>query len=328
MLSGKNRHFYANASRFLEITIFLQCKTSDFSIKKANLTTIEKPKNAKNEKNEKIVDFSNVSPVLKPDKCFSNNTSNEILLNDKSFYKWVPPHMKELKFDEMKNYEDYVNFKEKSLNSSDIRLNQSNFSFTPPKMKDYLKKSKSQIMMKHHINKSLIENPKIPIKNENNQETAFMEMKEELKKTRQCNNQYLKKNQELEIKFFEISKAFEKIMNIFEKTIDFSKNLIKESPLEEYKEKWNNYLERLEGEKRKIDGYLKFKSIFAYRFSELVDNFCRKNLKEYEISFESIFFLIKDFLLKFIYLRSSKRNEQFSTTKNKLQVNLDFYLQN
>ena len=302
MLSGKNRLLYANASRFIEIVVFLQCKTADFSIKKANLTTIERPKNAKNEKSLILNDFSNVSPVLKRDKCSSNNNSDEILLNnDKSFYKWVPPNMKELKFDEMKNYEDYVNFKEKSFNSSDIRLNQSNFSFTPPKQKDYLKKSKS--MKQHKINKSLIENAKIPIKNENNENakipikneniSAFIELKEELKKTRISNNQYFKKNQELEIKFFEVSKAFEKIMNIFEKTLDFSKNLIKETPLEEYKEKWNNYVEKLEGEKRKIEGYLKFKSIFAYRFSELVDNFCRKNLHEYEISFESVIFLKK-----------------------------------
>lgn len=287
MLSGKNRLLYANASRFLEISIFLQCKTADFSIKKANLATVERPKNAKNEKSVILNDFSNVSAVLKRDKCSSNGNSDEVRLNEKSFYKWVPPHMKELKFDEMKNYGDYVNFKEKSLNSSDLRLNQSNFSFTPPKMKDYLKNSKSQ----KTINKSLIENPKIPIKNENNEEiSAFMEIKEELKKTRQCNSQYLKKNQELEMKFFEISKAFEKMMNIFEKTLDFSKNLIREHPLEESQEKWNNYLERLEGERKKVEGYLKFKAIFAYRFSELVDSHCRKNLKEFEISFESRYF--------------------------------------
>jgi len=291
-------------------------KSCDFKIKKVKdqRNLIEKPKKAN------IHDFLNVSPVLKRDKCSSNNSQDFI---EKSFYKWVPPHMRELKFIEMKNYEEY---KDNSLNSSGLNNayeKSSNFSNTPPKEKDYLKKSKSQINFKKENNSNsgnLVRDSSEKIKGNEESFEKLNEIKEELKKTRQCNNIYLKKNKELEIKLFEISKAYTILMNCLDKSLELSRNIAKESLMEEYKIKWNNMIDKIDAERRKIDNYLKFKSVFSYRFSELVDNGCKKNYEEYETLSQSIIYCGKLFLLRILLLFSISKGKK--PGKNRKQVKI------
>ncbi len=84
------------------------------SLNKSNNNSLNKSKNCT--QNE-----TNISPMLKKDHCSSQNSE------DKLFYTWVPPHMKELKFNEMKNYDEFIKNKEYSLNNSGFYSNYKEF---------------------------------------------------------------------------------------------------------------------------------------------------------------------------------------------------------
>ena len=81
-------------------------------------------------------------------------------------------------------------------------------------------------------------------------------------------------------------------MDCFEKLANFSKNLVNEE-----KNKIE-IIEKLEEEKKKIDSYLKFKSIFSYRFSELLESSCTKSLIDYQESSPQSFYFFLILILK------------------------------
>ena len=220
----------------------------------------------------------------------SNSLKSE---EEKYFYKWVPPTVGETKFNEMKHYDEIIKQKENSLNNSGANSsgqNKSNYSNTPPKQKDYLnlKKSKSQI----NINK---EKDKITeeISNKDNDNNILYdkhsELRREMKSLRMSNNQYFKKNQDLELKYYEISKAYNSMIGIFEKMIGFSKELINDNLMEKNRKEAFEKIEGFEDERNKIESYLKFKSIFSYRFSELIKSQCKNNFDEYRKFDRSLF---------------------------------------
>lgn len=270
LISGKNREIFANATRFLELCLSLLPNTSNIlkSSKTTDLQTNEKQKNEK-EKDVKSIHISS-----------SDNSDFE---EGKSFYCWVPPHMKELKFTEMKNYGAYLKHKEDSFNLSSEKLflnpEKSNFLNTPQKQKDYsrIKKSKSQINInKQNIKSSNSLHPKLILKN-NEKLEEIIELKQEIKSVRHYNHQYLKKNQDLETKFYEISKAYISLMNCFKKLAIFSKTIILENfPASSHK-KWLSSIEKFDSEKKEIENYLKGKSILSHRFCDLVDSSFKQN---------------------------------------------------
>ena len=282
------------------------------SLNKSN-NSLDKNNNLLNKSKNFSQNETNISQMLKKDHCSSQNSE------EKFFYTWVPPHMKELKFNEMKNFGEFIKNKEFSLGFYRkykefyfILFYEKGESFSksekkqtlnlPPKQKDYIKKSKSQLNLnnlrqneeisnKFQINfdESVIK-PKINKINIKNQEEIekINELKDELKKTRKCNNEYFKKNQDIEMKFFEITKAYIGLTNCFEKLVDFSKNL--HLPNEEKNK--IEIIEKFEEEKKKIDSYLKFKSIFSYRFSELLESSSKNVFNDYKKSAQSLIFFL------------------------------------
>lgn len=275
-MSGKNRKILANAVRFIQICMNLLLPplgNKSYIISKGTQKYLTPDRKS-----------FQISAMLLRDEAFDNSSEKE-----NSFYKWNPPGVKELKFSEMKHFNEYSEYKQKHLLTSP-HFDRTNFSNTPPQQKSYIKikKSKSQI----NVNTEKTKKSPVPeLPNKMKEESQkLIELKKELKIIRQTNHDYLKKNQELEQKFYDLSNAYKVVLDLFDRLYGTSKKVFEEFVKDfNSKKKWNGILENLQEERKKIDNYLKFKSIFSFRFGDLVDDLGKNTYNEYIDMYQSKF---------------------------------------
>lgn len=254
--------------RFIEICLVLSGNTGD----SAQLSTKIARNRESPEKTERFstpdVKSVHISSGLRRDRCDSQEFLKETGNSFEKFYKWVPPGVTELSFSEKTqgNYQE----------TSGFSRNRGEFSNTPPKQKEYLrvKACKSEVNLKKTAKNC--ENPSFSLGK--SEETQQNELKSEIKRIRQCNHEYLKRNRDLEAKFFDLTNAYKILIDLFDKLNSTAREIATQHACER---KLVANIEKLQQERKKIDNYLKFKSIFSYRFSEIVESLGKNTFNQY-----------------------------------------------